>query len=33
MTIVAPFFVVLHGQLVKQGTGNEIGTGKEIGLE
>ena len=31
MTVVAPLFVVLQGQLVKQGTGSRVGTGKEMG--
>ena len=33
MTVVAPLLVVLQGQLVNQGTGNGVGTGKEMGLE
>ena len=33
MTVVAPLLVVLQGQLVKQGMGNGMGTGKEMGLE
>ena len=33
MTVVASLLVVLLGQLVKQGTGSRVGTGKEMGLE
>ena len=33
MTVFAPLFVVLQGQLIKQGMGNGMVTGKEMGLE